>query len=304
MPCRGLVNEGEPCPNTIAPVRVELKRSGHWSYDALCADCQARADMAEAKREYRNAQIRARVPPRFRDLRLDDPNEGSTVWLPDDAEMVEAFQARREQEGRLVVCSQNLHVVRLMRRWDGASFVLHGPVGTGKTAMLAAFVNRQLWAKTACLWVTEADLLASQRRPVAGQPNRDERVLEDACRVPVLALDELGAGVNPEGRRQWERESSAAHLVERVVCTRYDKNLPVFITTNLAPKQLAKLFGQRTTSRLREMTGDAFLEITGYSWRTGLPLAQQSVPEISAAHNAVRDGRALAAGHEHDEDSR
>lgn len=312
-PCKGLVNQGEPCPNVIRAGLVRLKyRASHWTYEPLCDDCKVRATHAEAVKEYRDAQLKARIPPRYRALRLDDPNKGSTLWLPEDVDMAEAYEAMQEDPHRLIVCSQNVHVVRLMRRWKrticdglthyGASFVLHGPVGTGKTALLAAFVNRQLWDRVPCLWLTEADLLASQQRPRPGQANLAERWLEEACRVPVLAIDELAADVKPESSRRWERESAAVQLVERVVCARYEKNLPVFATTNLEKSQIAGVYGQRTYSRLIEMTQDAFIEVLGYSWRTGTPIATVALDEAEPTHSPVRDGRALAAGDARDEE--
>lgn len=312
-PCRGLVNQGEPCPNMVRAGLVQLKyRASHWTYEPLCDDCKARAARAEAVKEYRDAQLKARIPPKYRALRLDDPGEGGALWLPDDVEMAEVYTERQSDPHRLIVCGQNSHVVRVMRRWKrtvidglthyGASFVLHGPVGTGKTALLAAFINRQIWARVSCLWLTEADLLASQQRPRPGQANPAERWLEEACRVPVLALDELGADVKPHGTRRWERESPAAQLVEQVVRARYEKNLPVFFTTNLSTKQVAEVYGQRLFSRLAEMTNGAFLELGGYSWRTGKPIATVALDEAEPTHSPVRDGRALAAGDARDEE--
>lgn len=312
-PCKGKVNEGEPCKNVVYPGLVELKwRASHWTFEPFCDECKARAARAEAVKEYRDAQLKARIPPRYRALRLDDPNKGSTLWLPEDVEMAEAYEAMQEDPHRLIVCSQNVHVVRLMRRWKrtmldgmthyGPGFVLNGPVGTGKTALLAAFVNRQLWDRVPCLWLTEADLLASQQRPRPGQANPAERWLEEACRVPVLAIDELGADVKPESTRRWERESPAVQLVERVICARYEKNLPVFATTNLEKDQISGVYGQRTYSRLLEMTQDAFIEVLGYSWRTGTPIATVAPREAAPTHSPVRDGRLLAAGDSREKD--
>lgn len=312
-PCRGLVNQGEPCPNVVRAGLVQLKyRASHWTFEPLCDECKARAARAEAVKEYRDAQLKARIPPRYRALRLDDPNKGSTLWLPEDVDMAEAYEAMQEDPHRLIVCSQNVHVARMMRKWkrtviDGAtyygkSFVLHGPVGTGKTALLASFVSRQIWDRVPCLWLTEANLLESQQRPRLGQANPAEKWLEEACRVPVLAIDELGADVKPESTRRWERESAAVQLVERVVCARYEKNLPIFATTNLEKSQIAGVYGQRTYSRLMEMTQDAFIEVLGYSWRTGTPIATVAPDEAAPTHSPVRDGRALAAGDSCDEE--
>lgn len=153
---------------------------------------------------------------------------------------------------------------------------LYGPVGTRKTG-LAWGIARELALDAvdryfalgeeyrpdepapAALFVVWRDLyddvvasFDAQRRAVAGDAADPSFLLLSARRIPVLCLDDLGAGRAPT--------PYALEQLEILVDRRYQAQLPTIITTNLAsPQELSARLGHadavagaRIVSRLLE----------------------------------------------------
>lgn len=126
----------------------------------------------------------------------------------------------------------------------GPSLLLTGRVGRGKT--------HQAWGALRALavtglrggWqaVTAADMYAALR-PRAGVDS--ETVFQRYARTSVLVLDDVGASKSTE----WTEE-----INYRLVNHRYENELPTLFTSNLPPKDLASMVGDRVASRLIEMT--------------------------------------------------
>lgn len=126
----------------------------------------------------------------------------------------------------------------------GPSLLLTGRVGRGKT--------HQAWGAIRALavtglrggWqaVTAADMYAALR-PRSGVDS--ETVFQRYARTSVLVLDDVGASKSTE----WTEE-----INYRLVNHRYENELPTLFTSNLPPKDLASMVGDRVASRLIEMT--------------------------------------------------
>ena len=127
---------------------------------------------------------------------------------------------------------------------SGPSLLLTGKVGRGKTHQAWGAIRALAVTGLRGSWqvVTAADMYAALR-PRAGVDS--ETVFQRYARTSVLVLDDVGASKSTE----WTEE-----INYRLVNHRYENELPSLFTSNLAPKELAGMLGDRVTSRLIEMT--------------------------------------------------
>lgn len=125
----------------------------------------------------------------------------------------------------------------------GPSLLLIGPVGTGKTHQAYGAVRALAASGARCGWkvLTAADVYA-RLRPRPGVDSEQE--FDQIAAVGLLVLDDLGAAKQTD----WTEEVNY-----RLVNRRYEACKPTLVTSNVPPKDLADVLGQRVASRLREM---------------------------------------------------
>ena len=142
-------------------------------------------------------------------------------WTPDDldADSLEAFQEWRESGGKRNV-------------------IIMGPVGTGKSVAGYAFLRHVhgcgVWRCKAISTVRLMELL---------RPSDEQIPLDRVASMDVLMLDDLGS----EKPSEWVEERLFMLMDER---WQYER--PTIATTNLAPKRLREVLGDRTYSRLQD----------------------------------------------------
>lgn len=126
----------------------------------------------------------------------------------------------------------------------GPSLLLVGPTGTGKTYQAYAAVRALLGSGIRCsaTFTTAADMYASLR-PRHGVDSEDE--FARYATANVLVLDDLGAAKGSE----WNEEVNY-----RLINHRYERELATVFTSNVPPKDLPDVLGERVMSRLFEMT--------------------------------------------------
>jgi DNA replication protein DnaC len=129
---------------------------------------------------------------------------------------------------------------------DGLLFT--GPVGSGKTFLACCIANALLEKGCSVLFLVVPDLLDylrstydSNRGP--GEVTEQE-ILDTACKVPLLILDDLGA----HNYTEWVRNK-----LYSILNFRLNHFLPVVITTNINLEDLEEYLGERTTSRIYQM---------------------------------------------------
>lgn len=128
---------------------------------------------------------------------------------------------------------------------------LFGPVGTGKTHALMACARRLVGGGRRCrVWPFSA-LLDAEQAAFPSNGGDGYSWVAEACRKPVLLLDELGEGKPTE----W-----AVSQLYQIVDARYQANLPLVCASNLALPELGERLsvgggttGARIASRLCEM---------------------------------------------------
>lgn len=129
-------------------------------------------------------------------------------------------------------------------RSRAGSLLLLGPAGTGKTHQ--AYGAIRLIAESGrppIAWraVSAVDLYAALR-PRGGVDS--EAVFEQYAGLDLLLLDDLGAAKD---------SAFTEDVTYRLVNHRYERGLPLLVTTNLRAGEVKKAVGDRTASRLAAM---------------------------------------------------
>ena len=130
--------------------------------------------------------------------------------------------------------------VENFRQMDGKGLLFFGSVGTGKSFYAACIVNALLEKGVSCRFTTFT------------KQGKDP---ENLSEFELVVLDDLDAERDTEYMNE---------IVWSIIDERYQKNLPVIITTNLTAKQLSEagnVFRQRIYSRLHKMC--IFVEVKG-----------------------------------------
>lgn len=130
--------------------------------------------------------------------------------------------------------------VENFRQMDGKGLLFFGNVGTGKSFYAACIVNALLEKGVSCRFTTFT---------------KQAKDPEDLNEFDLVVLDDLDAERDTEYMNE---------IVWSIIDERYQKNLPVIITTNLTAKQLSEasnVFRQRIYSRLHKMC--IFIEVKG-----------------------------------------
>lgn len=205
--------------------RAPLRRCG-------CAESASRAERFNT----------ARIPSRYADARLPEVDRSGHRFLT----FTMAYQ----------------FTDRWTRHDPPRGFILHGPVGTGKTFLLAAVVRHLVLQRGASARFIEFSHLLSDLKSAFDRGGGAADLLDPLGRVDVLAIDELGKGRNTEFELS---------LIDDLVSRRYNGALPILATTNYEPgaatgRAVANLaeahtlqptlgdrVGDRVWSRLREL---------------------------------------------------
>jgi DNA replication protein DnaC len=201
-------------------------------HDPKCPVC-AEERMREADERRREAQRQAqidflknaaRIPHRYRNACFAD----YITTLPGQKRAVNFCQ-------RYVECAG-------MKGEPGWG-ALTGLPGTGKTMLLATMVSALAEQFIRSQYVTQAamgrEFRASYQR---GAERSEAQLFDHFSTVPVLFLDELGAGSTEHTDR----------ILFEVLDERYANKLPVVVATNHPMSALESVLGERLFDRMRE----------------------------------------------------
>lgn len=196
-----------------------------------------------ADRERRRAELAAVIAS----SRIPRGMEGCTF---DTFVTKDLDRSVREAKGIAMACVE-----------DGASLVLGGGTGVGKTHLAVAMVQALTARGTAALFVSTVDLLDEIR---AGyETGRAARIEGAAREADMLVLDDVGA---QRTDKPWTSERLFALLDGR-----YRDRRQTVITTNAKTmKELADMFGdrgERIVSRLMEMAHAYWIKASDYRLR-------------------------------------
>ena len=126
----------------------------------------------------------------------------------------------------------------------GEPCYLFGPYGTGKTHLLAATVNMKLRAKVSAMFVSAPWLFEELRRDMFRDNNTERKVIDDACSVEYLAIDDLG------------KEKPTPMVEEKlfmIIDRRLNKNLLTSFSSNLPLDDQGNRIDGAIKSRIHEI---------------------------------------------------
>lgn len=198
--------------------------------EAVRAKEQARKEQeAEALRNRRLAALResARIPARFADRTFSDyaaTVQGQKIALGVCKAFAGAWPEKLE---------------------SGASLVLTGGPGTGKTHLACAVANAVMAAHMAsCKFGTVATILRHIKDTYRKDSDRTEQdAINSLVKPDLLVVDEVGVQVGSEHEKL---------LMFEVLNARYQELRPTILISNLSGNELEDFMGQRVMDRYRE----------------------------------------------------
>ena len=315
------------CGELVRYKRVQPMRrrdpSSHWMWSqpqvSPCRVCQPTHEAREAQRRRLKLQKVQGLPRKHWRWSLDRITRPTRAEVEEGTALDYAKRVIRQNEtpdcidGPLMAAHQgNIDAIRAAERWveryqqgKGAGWMmLHGPVGTGKSAIIAAMCNAALdgarltvarvdgsrvtwcdhrdgrgyrmqspptaWTGGSGVvpyWSSEGELYTRMELSWSG----DRDPLRKVTQAPLLFLDDLGE----------VRNDAARKMIERLISYRYDHGLATVISTNLTMEDIERGqsrkwseghvgFGARVADRLREMCGKDIYEVrtvAGLSFR-------------------------------------
>ena len=131
------------------------------------------------------------------------------------------------------------------KRPEGASLVLTGAPGTGKTHLACAIASEIMQTHLAAtLFMTVSAMLRSIKSTYRKDSERTEQEAISALNQPdLLILDEVGVQVGSEHEKL---------LMFEVLNERYQQMRPTILISNLAVDELEEFLGHRVMDRYRE----------------------------------------------------
>lgn len=253
------------CHNGVMPSTPALRnhlpiweqRLGQYNLGLLdCCDCKAGQTLA--KWCINHAEDRD-IPDIVRQAK-DDYAARARQRLFDDASVppryaaytLAGFPARDDPAKREAVAAiTSLYKTGAIGNKNG--LLLYGPPGVGKTGMLSPLITANLKAGHTVLWVQYNELMRQMRDFQSGLVGERE---EHCKTVAYLMIDDLGDPLANHTATDWSRD-----VLFRIINHRRDNDLPMLITTNLTPAQIAAQFGDRLARRIADVC--AVVEVGG-----------------------------------------
>ena len=156
---------------------------------------------------------------------------------------------RNEENGRAFdICYE--YAMGFEKNEKGEGLILCGNPGTGKTHLAAAISHKV---------IEEFGIPVEFKTSIeihSELTNFEKETLNKYKKCDLLIIDDLGK----EKTTEWRQEK-----IFEIINSRYEDYLPTLITTNLAPKQFAGVFGEAFASRLIE--SNKVVPVTGKDWR-------------------------------------
>lgn len=222
---------------------------GHEWFGKLypCPSCKRGQDILT--QQWGNRLQNTKMPTQYQTCTFDSWQQATT---PDQRkgkllalEACKLFAAHPQQIVSLATAWKRAGKV-LPGEVERSSLVLHGPVGVGKTGLMAATINTLLEADKLPLWTRAQDLIASvqatYKSDYEGLPSSEIKRLYKTA--PILAIDEFQL-VQATADRQ--------EIMEDIIRHRYGEQLPTLITCNFGDEDLRKQWGERTIDPLKAM---------------------------------------------------
>ncbi|MDF2791086.1 MAG: hypothetical protein K0S80_4188 [Neobacillus sp.] len=165
----------------------------------------------------------------------------------------QSFYPRRGSERCLEIAKK---YVKEFDSWNGESFMFWGEPGNGKSHLAAAIANELKALGKIVVFISMPDLLAKIKATFNKKSEDSESQIMKALQdCSLLIIDDIGC----EKVSDWVQE-----VIFRIVDGRYKMLKPIFVTSNLEPKELAERIGKRAYDRLVEISQPIKNDATSY----------------------------------------
>lgn len=139
---------------------------------------------------------------------------------------------------------------------SASCLIMCGKVGTGKTHLAAAMVNRLVERRIKCRIVKLADLVRDIKSTWAkGSENSEGEVIAFYSALPVLFIDEVGVQFGSDTEKM---------LISEIIDNRYQELRPTVLISNLDAQGVKQCIGDRSFDRLREDGG----KVIAFDWES------------------------------------
>ena len=173
------------------------------------------------------------------------------------------YKAANQSQGQAFnICRDYVRDFAGIRRNSNNGVGLTGPVGTGKTHLLAAISNNLFARGITVCFVCMPDLIAELRAAMAESNGVLERKIELASTVDVAFLDDLGKEIVRDQASEWVQTQYF-----RIINHRYLNRLPTLFSSNHTMDELSGKIGEATASRLYSMTKGRLVFVKGKDYR-------------------------------------
>lgn len=209
---------------------------------------QCRCDREKSEEEERKKQAAKdmEVIERLRKVSLMDEKFKNSTF--------DEFETSKYNEKNLRLCKRYATAFdKMLEKNQG--LLMWGNVGTGKSYAAACIANYLLNNKTPVVMTSLVKILEA----IQPNPESETEVITKMNRARLVIFDDLGAERNTD---------YALEKVYNIIDSRYRKNLPMILTTNLTVEEMQ----QETDMRYKRIYDRIFevcypMQFTGPSWR-------------------------------------
>lgn len=125
----------------------------------------------------------------------------------------------------------------------GIGILFIGPVGTMKTSLAVAIAQKLIQEGRSVFFVPLAELFDKISTMYRSKDQQEYKAYQDKLKTAqLLIIDDMGA----EYPSDWIRNK-----VDAMISARYNRMLPIVITSNLAPGEISGQYRERVYDRLR-----------------------------------------------------
>lgn len=237
------------CPECGDTVHMVVTNDPPWGEERVFPYCRC-------QRELYHAAYDAHVQSGWAEV-LNDHWQAAEVPLRFTNATLANFKVRPGTEKAIEAVRAYANGFEVGKTTQGLYLV--GPVGTGKTHLMAATARAIVEVSLARVkFVSVAALINAIKAGTEARPF-DFGLVDRAVNAELLLFDDLGAG---------NMTPFAQDVVYQVVDGRYQANKPMLLTSNLGDMQLKQQLGDRVVDRLLEMT--KLVKLGGTSYRKEL----------------------------------
>lgn len=147
---------------------------------------------------------------------------------------------------------------------QGYGIYIFGPVGTGKTELVACICNELIQNLVPVIITNFLEVSKKLRDSYNLETETENQIIDKLAKIDLLILDDIGSEI----LKNKQRESFMQEKIYDIINRRYINKMPTVFTSNYSIQQLIDERGleMRTADRIAEMS-NAVMKLDGTSYR-------------------------------------